>query len=151
MVGAARRRVRPPDENEAQTQQDMQNRTSTIFWPRAEPAADRRSTTATVRTNARAQRLRTLSQGLFYVALFWLVLFLEVHVRTLAKSESLEIWMLARRKAHLESELTRLDMRLTILESPKRLEALASSEMGLTVVASQEQPQSKNPQAPSHR
>ena len=59
------------------------------------------------------------------------------------KSHSLEVWTLSRRKAEIESEITRLDMRLTVLESPMRLESLASSEIGLTAAVPQEKSPTK--------
>lgn len=91
----------------------------------------------------RAARFRAMTVGLFYMGLFFTALFLEVYVRMQVKSRSLEIWTLTRRKAEIESELTRLDMRLTVLESPMRLESLASSEIGLTAAIPQQQTPAK--------
>lgn len=78
--------------------------------------------------------------GLVYAGLFCAALFAEVYVRMQLKSYSLDVWMLAKRKAEIEGEITRLDMRLTALESPVRLESLAASEIGLTNVQPQEDP-----------
>lgn len=120
----------------------MQNKTSHIFWPRAESPGDKNHASAGPRRNEDASiRLRILAAGLLYVGLFSTAMFLEVYVKTQLKSRSLEIWTLARRKVEIESEMTRLDLRLMVLESPMRLESLASSEIGLTA----EQPQQKSP------
>lgn len=84
------------------------------------------------------------------MGLFWLALFLEVYVRTQTKSMSLEVWMLSHKKAAIESEMTRLDMRLTVLESPRRLEELASSEIGLMAVAPPKAPTDKSTHSKTH-
>ena len=86
-----------------------------------------------------------MKQGLVYVALFCSLLFMEVYVRTQLKSRSLDVWTLTRRKAEIESEMTRSDMRLTVLESPMRLETLASSEIGLIADHPQKEPQPRKP------
>ena len=93
---------------------------------------------APARRDGSSQNLRVLAIGLVYVGLFCTALFFEVYVRSQIKSHSLEMWTLSRRKAEMESELTRLDMRRTVLESPMRLESLASSEIGLTAAVSQQ-------------
>jgi len=89
----------------------------------------------------RALRYRELVAGLTYVGLFCVALFFEVYLRVQTKSQSLNVWTLTRRKAEIESEITRLYMRRTVLESPVRLESLAASEIGLTAVLSQEKSQ----------
>lgn len=90
-----------------------------------------------------SRRFHELVVGLMYVGLFCSALFLDVYVRMQLKSNSLEVWTLSRRKAEIESEITRLDMRLTVLESPMRLESLASSEIGLTAAVPQQQTPTK--------
>ena len=126
----------------------MQNRTSNVFWHREHIALARAPSEFRAAVSKRAERhagsdrnLQTLVHGLIYVALFCSLLFAEVYVRTQMKSRGLEIWTLARRKAEIESEMTRLDMRLTVLESPMRLETLASSEIGLVA----DHPQKETP------
>lgn len=88
----------------------------------------------------RSIRMRRLLTGGFYVGLFCLALFGEVFLKTRLKSYSLDIWLLERRKVEVESEITKLDMRLTVLESPMRIESLASSEIGLTAAKPQKEP-----------
>ena len=123
----------------------MQKKTHTYYWPRLKmrvrddiPRVVKTAATRAPVTQETVRKFRDLVQGLLYVGLFCAVLFLEVYVRTQLKSHSLEIWMLERKKAEIESDMTRLDMRLTVLESPLRLESLASTEIGLTAANPQE-------------
>lgn len=119
----------------------MQNKTSGMYWPRAE-RSDAYSDAGSPRKAASAEtaeRFRKLVQGLTYAGLISAALFLEVFLRTQHKSHSLEIWTLTRRRAEIENEITRLDMRLTVLESPARLQTLATTEIGLAVVVPKEE------------
>ena len=130
----------------------MQKKTTHVFWSRSAWSIDRHVPVrpaapaprkADVRADERAARFRTLSFGLIYIGFLCVAMFLEVCVRMERKSQSLEIWTLMKRKVEIESEITRLDMRLTALESPTRLESLASSEIGLTAAETHAKTQKK--------
>lgn len=118
--------------------QELQN----VYWYRTKRAADAAPLQKKARARQdRAERLRVLCEGLVYVALFCAAMFLEVYLQAGLKAYSLDVWMLSRKKVEVESEITRLDMRLTVLESPLRIESLAASEIGLTAAV----PQNKTP------
>lgn len=141
----------------------MQKKSQSVFWPRAGlpgmavsrgsapiwalsrprgksaiQASEKVSAAGRMAGELRAKKFRELMVGLAYIGLFFVILFSEVYVRMQLKSRSLDVWSLSRRKAEIESEITRLDMRLTVLESPVRLESLALSEIGLTAAVPQE-------------
>lgn len=130
----------------------MPYNTSNVFWSRVKTGSDlgrpviwapvaKRVLVAGPSVDV-SRRICILLAGLGYIGLFCFLLFMEVYVKTQLKSHSLELWTLNRRKAQTESEITRLSMRLTVLESPMRLETLASSEIGL--IAAQPQKHSQN-------
>ncbi len=124
----------------------MQNKIQSLVWHRTTVVREKRRAPSSAPPPVSAETVRRfhlLVEGLIYVALGCLLLFSEVYIRTRQKSRSLEIWTLARRKVEMESELTRLRMRITVLESPQRLESLAATEIGLTSADKQQSPKGR--------